>query len=160
MQNYLKSKLGTTDDGESLNMVPIYFLGSLILIIALIAWSMMPRKGSIYYGACKTYVELHMHFPTTIDVLDVVEYGNEVRIQFNQIDAYGAFTFNEVACKFKRNDNGNIVLDNVDLNRSTNYPLEKESKIEDFNKVIDIVLKKPPDLTLPPPMPSDIRDFR
>ena len=151
---------GTAKNGESINMIPLYVLGGLVLIIAIIVWSMMPRTGTVYYGACKTYVELHMHFPHSMKILNVIESGREVRIQYNQIDAYGQFTFNEVVCKFKQNDKGKVMLDSVNLNRSTQYPMENDKSIEEFNEVIDIVLKKPPDLTLPPPMPQDIEDFR
>ena len=160
IQEQLKKILGTASDGKSVNMIPVYALGGVIFIVALTVWSMMPRKGSVYYGACKTYVELHMHYPYTMKVLNVIERGPTVRMHYNQIDAYGQFTFNEVVCKFKRNDNGNIVLDSVNLNRGTEYPLEKADEIEEFNDVISIVLKKPPDLTLPPPRPDNIEDFR
>lgn len=160
IQQKLKDILGTAGDGKSVNMIPLYVLGGLILVTAIVVWGMMPRKGTVYYGACKTYVELHMHFPHTMEILNVVERGPEVRIQYNQIDAYGQFTFNEVVCKFKSNDQGNIVLDSVNLNRGTQYPMEKDNKIAQFNEVIDIVLKKPPDLTLPPPMPQNIENFR
>lgn len=140
----------------------------IILIIGyFIVQSMMPKKGSIIYGLCGSFLEQQMTFPDTIEHTYVEMYRSAVRIYYKNIDAYGQQNFSYIECSFYQDQQKGVQLDNVifkspvkditekfyDSERKRTFYRVKKDKIKLFNrsKSPAAIMSQDPDLTLPEP---------
>lgn len=137
-----------------------YALGGLVTFILIVVYACTPSYGTILYGICKVYVEQNTFYPDSINILKVSERGAEVRIYYNKIDPYGQTSFNTAVCTFRQDERMGVVLDEVDFNRETEYEAENPERIAEFNTTIPVIRENPPDLKLPPRLPTNIEDYR
>ncbi len=131
-------------------------VGGLLLIILLMMFACGPSQGTMMYGMCGTFLELHVRYPTTLKHSYVEQYPAAVRIGYTHVDGYGQLTLNMIECKFRQDPKTGMAIEAVLLNRKE---LGKE-KVEKFNHSIGAVVTYPPDLTLPPPLPTELVDLR
>ena len=139
-----------------------YIFGSIaFLIVGLIILMMMPAKGSIRFGLCKTFLELNDPYPQFLEWVSLQESGLAVILDYNRTDAFGARTLNQIRCIFKNDEKtGALYLERVNVNRDAISPLEDKIYIDRFNTGITAILKNPPDLTYPRGMPENIKNYR
>ncbi len=124
------------------------FLLLLILIIMFACGN--PRQGTILYGICNTFLEQNIAYPEVIRRQRVEQYPRGVRIYYSEIDPFGQHRFDMIECAFFKNETGQILLENVMINRE-----EVDQEILDkFNPTIPIIMMSEPNLDLPPPRPD------
>jgi hypothetical protein len=130
--------------------------GGIVFLILIIMFGCAPRKGTMMYGVCKVFTERFVDFPSTIDIKYVEQYPMAVRIGFTQIDAFGTYSNQMMECSFRRDPAMGLAMDSAEYNRE---PLPEE-QVENFNYGIPAIVKSPPDLTLPPPLPDNLIDLK
>lgn len=130
------------------------FLGFLFLVIILAVFSCGPRKGTILYGICKTYLEQNIAYPETIRPVNVEQFPSATRIYYTSVDPFGQYKLEYIECVYKFDAQNNLSVDKVLINRRD----EDQDKIDNFNKSLPAVVAGKPDLTLPPP-PPDIEEL-
>lgn len=116
-----------------------------------------PFKAGITYGICKTFLELNLPYPDTLLLSEVVVTRNgSVRIWFTHTDAFGSYRLDSFQCTFA-----------VDEQTKTNYLAEVKFgklnvdpiEVERFNLALPYLVKNPPDLSLPTPIPDSLESI-
>lgn len=134
-------------------------LGILLLGFGYIAMT-MPRQGSMFYGACKTFLELYVEYPEYLRLTDVYEFPKEnsssVRIWFTQLDGFGQYRMEPLECFYKSGPKGNFYLDKITLNRREIDP----AKVGAFNKLLPTLQQIDIDLSYPPAIPLNINGLK
>lgn len=121
-------------------------LAGAALVVALIVWvGLQPIVGTPRYGVCRTFIELQLPYPETLQINVVEESALAVRVYFSHIDAFGSSRLNMIECEYKTDPRLGLVLSTVHLNR-TQMPKEM---VDMFNYTVPYVLANPPDLRLP-----------
>jgi hypothetical protein len=119
---------------------------SVIGVLSVLIWfGMQPIVGTIRYGICKTFIELQIPYPPTLQINTVEEYEQAVRIYFSHIDAFGSSRLNMIECSFRPDPRTGLALERVRLNRE-DLP---EEDLKSFNLTIPFIIQNPPDLRLP-----------
>ena len=134
------------------------FVGFLILSIIILA--MIPAKGSIRFGLCKTFLELNDPYPQFLEWVTLQESGLGVILDYNRTDAFGGRTLNQIRCIFNQDEKGALYLERVNINRDRVSPLEDKLIIDRFNAGIKAIIANPPDLTYPAGMPANVKNYR
>lgn len=138
----------------------IFKLGGAIAGIAFLSWAgyylFKPFEAGMTYGICKTFLELRMQYPQELRVSTVDDMGMSVRIWYTQIDAFGEYRMENIHCFFRADDVMGAALEKVSVNRRELPP----KVVEDFNKIIPVVLENPPDLTIPYPLPDSLESLQ
>lgn len=137
------------------------FVG-LIVTIFLFMW-FFPYYGTIRYGICRTYIELHEPYPQSIQYVDAYEesYYDNVTISYKKTDPFGLEALNEMVCTFETKEDGSILLKSVDINgKKRKYPQEDPELIKKFNQTIPAIRAYPPSLIMPYITSTDIKDYR
>jgi len=124
--------------------------GVLLIIIVFALFSCGPRKGTILYGICKTYLEQDIAYPETIRPVRVEQFPSATRIYYTSIDPFGQYKLEYIECVYKFDAQNNLSVDKVLVNRRE----EDQDKIDSFNKSLAAIVAGKPDLTLPPPLPD------
>lgn len=137
-----------------------WWIGGGLIVAFFAAVFLVPRIGTIKYGICKTFVELHDPYPDSLEYVQAFENDNVVTIDYNRTDSFGQRTLNQMRCVFKRE--GNLTeLSSVDLNGKNNsYPMEAPEEVKKFNRGIPALLQNKPSLVMPKGMAEDIKDYR
>ncbi len=126
--------------------------GGLIFLILIIMAGCAPRKGTMMYGVCLVFTERMLTYPSTLQVNYVEQYPMATRIGFSFIDSFGQFSTKMIECSYRPDKQMGLAIDTVFLNR-----VEVDSDlVAEFNRGIPAIVKNPPDLTLPPPMPKEL----
>lgn len=122
-------------------------IGASILLILIVAFACMPRKGTIQYGICKIYIEKNIAiFPSTFyEILSYETYGL-AHIEYMNINLEGDKSYEIVECKFVQSPTRGLELTEVVHERDR----RPDEEIKKFNKIIPIIIESPPDLTMPP----------
>ena len=136
--------------------------GTLFLVVVIVQ-SCTPRKGTILYGMCGTFLAQQMTIPETLKHTSVEQYPKAVRIYFTHIDAFGQYQFEMTECVFKQDPQKGIQVDRIFFNyikeitkkervpgKGRLYEVEDEY-VELFNRSLSpqIVIDQDTDLTLP-----------
>lgn len=121
------------------------FAGVAVLLGLIIYVGLQPLVGTPRYGVCRTFIELQLPYPETLQVNVVEESALAVRVYFSHIDAFGSSRLNMIECEYKTDRNLGLVLSSVYLNR---VEMPKEM-VTMFNYTVPFVLANPPDLRLP-----------
>lgn len=122
-----------------------------ILVIVLISvFSCGPRKGTMLYGICKTYLEQVVAYPETIVPTNVEQYPSATRIYYTSVDPFGQFKLEQIECVYAQDPNGNLLVQKVLLNRRE----DDAEKVKAFNASLPAIVEAEPDLTLPEPQPD------
>lgn len=138
----------------------IIFFGSIaatLLIIFLTVNAAMSRpKGTELFGVCKTFIELQIKYPKTLDVTEVEQFARAVRIYYSYIDPYGNHKSDFIECAFEKVPGKGVQIQTILLNR---IEIDKQT-IADFNETITAVRSGDPNLTVPRPFGNDLKDLK
>lgn len=121
-------------------MAVVAVLFALIMYVGL-----QPIVGTPRYGVCRTFIELQLPYPETLQINVVEESALAVRVYFSHIDAFGSSRLNMIECEYKTDPRLGLVLSSVYVNR---VQMPKET-VDMFNYTVPYVLANPPDLRLP-----------
>jgi hypothetical protein len=134
--------------------------GFFALVLILMLFSCGPRQGTMMYGVCKIFVERRLQYPDMLDVRFVEQYPMAVRIGYNKIDSFGQHTYHEIECAYRPDPKTGLALDSVWVSYANKRQDLPEEEIDTFNVGIAAIVNNPPDLTLPPHMPREIRALK
>lgn len=140
----------------------LYWIGGGAFFFLIVLMLLMPMKGSVQYGICKVYNELHEPYPDQIVYVSVDD-GNPVRIYYKKVDPFGVESVNTIECTFKPDAAGapTTQLTKVDINgKARIYDAESSVSIKLFNSGIPAILDNMPDLTLPQFSLDDIKAYK
>lgn len=132
------------------------YAGVAVLLILIVIAACTPRKGTMLYGVCLVFTERILTYPTTLQVNYVEQYPMAVRIGFSHTDTFGQFKTEMIECTYRPDAEMGLAMDSVLLNRK-----EMDGElVSRFNAGLPMIVKNPPDLTLPPPMPEELVDMK
>jgi len=135
----------------------IFFFGGggvLIIFLFLLLSSCQPEKGSIVFGVCSAFLELHTPYPHTLDYKEV-EWSNwAVRIYFTSIDPFGSYRLEMLECGFAPDEKMGFRVARIERNRE---PVDPKI-IENFNKTLPSIAAGDPYLVLPPNWKNPLLD--
>lgn len=124
-----------------------------------VSWLFAPFQGGVPYGICKTFLELQVKYPQTLQLSTVdqtLKKGMAVRIWFTQLDPYGEYRLEPIECLFRPDPVMGAALEKVTINRIEVDP----KKVAAFNAAIPGLVTNPPDLDLPTPLPDSLRGLQ
>lgn len=137
-----------------------WWIGGGFTVAFFAAVFLTPKIGTIHYGICKTYLELHEPYPSYLEYVQGYDSGNLVVIDYNRIDSFGQRSLNQIRCIFKSEGDVNEIS-RIDVNGKTNiHPMESQDEIDKFNRGIPAILQNPPSLIMPDGLPDDIKEYR
>ena len=119
--------------------------GVLVLIGLVVYVGLQPIIGTPRYGVCRTFIELQLPYPETLQINVVEESPLAVRVYFSHIDAFGSSRLNMIECEYRTDQKLGLVLSSVYVNR---VAMPKEM-VDMFNYTVPFVLANPPDLRMP-----------
>jgi hypothetical protein len=120
-------------------------LGVFSVIGIILYYGMQPIIGTPRYGVCRTFIELQLPYPETLQINTAEESALAVRIYFSHIDAFGSSRLNMIECEYKTDPRLGLILAAVHINRQ---PIPQE-ELTMFNFTVSYILANPPDLRLP-----------
>ncbi len=134
-----------------------------IFLIVIIVQSCTPRKGSILYGLCQSFLELQVPFPQSMNHSYVEQYPTAVRIHYNHIDAFGEYQIEMIECTFRQDPTLGVQMDRAFFDHIKDITQKERSKgkgrlYEVQKKYIDLynksgspaaIMSQDPDLSLP-----------
>lgn len=139
-------------------------IGGGIFVLMIVTLAFFPNYGTIKYGICKTYIEMHEPYPGSIQYINAEEelaYTNTVTISYKKVDPFGLEAMNEMQCFFKDQEDGSIILSKIDINgKKREYPQEDPEMIKRFNVGIPAIIENPPSLVMPFILSDDIKSYR
>lgn len=119
--------------------------GVALFIALIVFWGFQKPMGTPRYGVCRTFIELQLPYPETLQINTAEESALAVRIYFSHIDAFGSSRLNMIECEYKTDPRLGLILAEVHINRQ---PIPQE-ELTMFNFTVGFILANPPDLTLP-----------
>lgn len=130
----------------SMNKIKLWggIAGGLLIVLLIFNAVISKPQGTQFYGICKTFIELNMPYPTTLNIVQVQQYTYSVQIYYNHIDPFGSVRSEMMECGFDVVD-GQTQLVSILKDRK---PIETE-KVQKFNATMGAVVAGKPDLTLP-----------
>lgn len=120
-------------------------IGILAFFTLILWWGLQPPRGTIEYGACKTFVELRLRYPNTFRLSSLVNFDQSLRLYFTYVDPYGETKMDVIECTFRSDPETGFALDAIAYNRR----LVPQDEVERFNQTIPAILAYPPDLIIP-----------
>jgi hypothetical protein len=144
-----------------------YGIGGLVVIFLLfmIVQSCTPRKGTLLYGICRSFLELHIPYPDTIYHARVEQYRKALRIYYNHLDSYGQYQREMIECSFVQDPVKGLQVEAIYIDsikpitqkerapgKGRLYQVEQEY-IDRFNVSMSpsAIMSQDPDLELPVP---------
>lgn len=125
------------------------FIGAFLLILAIggfVYYDMnRPSYGSWRFGLCKTFAELDIRFPHTMEITQVVEDRTYAEIYVSFLNAHGMRPTRVYRCNYEQTERGILMKEvYVDFDRLS------DERIAKFNKTVPFLMNNPDiDLTLP-----------
>lgn len=86
---------------------------SFLFLTVIIVQSCTPRKGTILYGMCGSFLEQQVIFPETIQHSTVEQYRKAVRIYFTHIDGFGEYQLEFIECSFFQDPAQGVQMESV-----------------------------------------------
>ena len=134
------------EDIKKMKQIGFGALGIIMLIILLSVYSCQPKKGSMAYGICSTFLELNTPYPHTLRYTDLEGSRTAVRIYFTNIDPFGEFKQEMIECKFGPDEKMGMKLTEVLRNRHAMDPV----LVKKFNLTLPTIMASDPYIVLPP----------
>lgn len=133
-------------------------IGGVVVVLALVIYiGAQPLKGSIRYGICQVFIEQTLTYPPEMQMVSVLERGNEVRLEYSYMNEFGHYMIGAANCMFRQDPAaGYEVISDLTLNRQK----VPAARLAIFNTTIPYIMAHPPSLVLPPRMPMNLRDLR
>lgn len=130
--------------------------GGLLLLGYGIFLLFAPYKGGTAYGVCRVFLELNVEYPDLLHIMATETLGSSERIWYMQTDSFGQSRMETVQCYFDNDKPGTFLLRKIKINRQE-VPQEV---VDRFNVSVPVVLKNLPDLTIPGPLPNNLRGLQ
>ncbi len=128
-------------------------IGTLALLFIYWVYTLfIPYEGTMAFGICKVFLELNVRYPNTLRISTVEETGTSVRIWYTQTDSFGEYRMEPIQCYFKPDEKYGFILEKITIRRREVDP----QRIENFNRILPVIFKYPPDLMLPTPLPDSL----
>ncbi len=110
-------------------------------------WLFKPYMAYADYGICKTFVELNVSYPHTIEVNEMsYTRDGSMRMWYTHIDAFGEFRMEQFVCSFEYDQAGNVSrVKNVKIGK-VNMDAEK---LEHLNNALPYFYENPVILAWP-----------
>lgn len=137
----------TDEDIKKLKQIGLGILGVILLVILMSVYALQPKKASMAYGICSTFLELNTTYPQTLNYIDLEGSRTAVRIYFTSVDAFGQFKQEMLECKFGPDEQMGMKLVEVLRNRR---PVDVEM-VKEFNLTLPTIMASDPNLVMPGP---------
>ena len=135
----------TPDDVKKIKQIGFGVLAGLLFVILLSIYGCQPKKGSMAYGLCSTFLELNTVYPQTLNYIDLEGSRTAVRIYYTSIDPFGQYKQEMLECKFGPDEKMGMKLTEVWKNRR---PMDAEL-IKKFNMTLPTIMASDPYLVMP-----------
>lgn len=119
--------------------------GALLLVILMI-YGCQPKKGSMAFGICSTFLELATPYPATLNYTQVEGSRTAVRIYFTSTDPFGMFRHEMIECTFESDPKTGMKVSKIQRNRR---PVD-QAQIQKFNGTLEAIIAGKPYLEMPP----------
>ncbi len=92
-----------------------YGIGGIVFVFIMFAviQSCTPRKGTLLYGICRSFLELHIPYPHTIYHARVEQYRKALRIYYNHLDSFGQYQREMIECSFSQDPVKGIQVESI-----------------------------------------------
>ncbi len=137
----------TPEDKKKLKQISFGLLGGLLLLVLLSVYGCQPKKGSMAYGLCSTFLELNTVYPQTLNYIDLEGSRTAVRIYYTSIDPFGQYKQEMMECKFGPDEKMGMKITEVLRNRR---PMDADL-IKKFNMTLPTIMASDPYLVMPGP---------
>ena len=134
---------------EETKKIKLYGIGALVAILLLIllgVYGCQPKKGSVAYGICSTFLEMNTPYPNTLNYIDLEGSKTAVRIYYTVTDPFGQFKQETIECKFGSDGSGGMKLTEILRNRR---PVDADT-VKKFNDTLPIIINSEPYIVIPP----------
>lgn len=124
----------------------------------------LPGQATMSYGLCKTYVEMQLNYPSSIEMVQVRDFVGKVNMDYRYTDVYGQVRTERTTCKLARDKQTGlrkiVSIVRKELNRGA--ITEDKERLDLFNKSIPGILANQEliDLTIPHPLSEDFKDYK
>jgi len=123
--------------------------GMILLAVPILAygvnWLTKPFEADIRFGFCRVFLELNVQYPSKLELSEVEERTNFVRIWYMQTDSFGQERMENIECFHGYDDTRGYYISKIRVNRRDLDP----EKVERFNASLNTIIAHPPDLTYP-----------
>jgi len=143
---YGEVKTFTDEEIKKAKQIGYGALGILLLIGMLSIYACQPKKGSMAYGICSTFLELNTPYPHTINHTSLEGSRTAVRIYFTEVDPFGEFKQEMIECKFGPDEKMGMKLTEILRNRRPIDP----AVVKKFNMTLPTIMASEPYVILPP----------
>ncbi len=137
----------TPEDIKKLKQIGFGILGAILLVILMSIYGCQPKKASMAYGICSTFLELNTPYPHTLNYTDLDGSRTAVRIYFTSTDPFGQFKQEMIECKFGPDEKTGMKLTEAYRNRR----LMDAKLVRDFNLALPTIMASDPYLVKPGP---------
>ncbi len=133
-------------------------ISTIVILVILIWLGLQPIKGTVHLGICRTFIELQLPYPktlqlTAIESLISKNYGDvNLRLYFTHIDAFGQNRSETFECFFGPN------LEVLDLKR--NRKSLPADQIKKLGYTVPFIASANPDRILPARPTSDLMSLK
>ncbi len=135
------------EDVKKVKQIGLGILGIVLVVVLMSVYACQPKKASIAYGVCSTFLEQNTPYPQTLNYIGLEGSRTAIRIYFTSTDPFGQFKVEMFECKFGPDEKTGMKLTEVLRNRR---PMDAEL-IRKFNMTLPAVIAGEPYLVLPGP---------
>lgn len=121
-------------------------IGAALLLVVLMIYGCQPKKASMAFGICSTFLEISTPYPQTLNYTQVEGSRTAVRIYFTSTDPFGMFRHEMIECTFGTDPNAGTRITEIKRNRR---PID-QAVIQKFNLTIPAIIASDPYLEIPP----------
>ena len=132
-------------------------LGAAALISFIVWFGLQPVTGPIQFGICRTFAEMRLSYPETMQVTAMDQFQSTIRVFYTFSDPYGINRSQSISCSFTQDELGNMIIHKIKFNAR---PYDREDMIEAFNKTIPSIIAANPDLVYRPPPTEDLKSLK
>ncbi len=130
--------------------------GGVLFFIYLIYLLFVPFKGTMDYGACKVFLELHVQYPQHLKLSGAEEWDGRVRIWYRTVDGFGEYRLERIECNFIYDEMRGRIAESIYIDR---LQLDPEV-VESFNISLPVIYAHPPDLSYPMGLPDALENLK
>jgi len=129
-----------------------------IAFIALIVWyGLQPLTGPIQVGICRTFVELELRYPSTMQLTTTDQFIDATRLYYTFTGPFGENRSSVVECRFRTDPaTGQMSVYAIKIDNNS----VPEKRVSAFNKTVPYVMLFNPDRVIPPPYEDDLYDLK
>lgn len=128
-------------------------ISGVVLFFSLIIWyGLQPIRGTIHVGICRTYIEMQIPYPISMQLTDVSWFQQALRMYYTHTGPFGQTRSDMAECIF----NADLTLSEVSINRQPISP----ARLQAFNATIPAIIQNNPDLLLPQSGRNDLASLK